>query len=265
MDSLVFPVADVAAFGFDPANNGLFTTTEYFSGYWPGARGILILGDDSYTTVQDYSRTYGSIAVWTDPQSGYIHAGDVVNGEIGATIVYTGASGNPAGPICLDRETENFWVALANGTIALMNINLISREGLATTVVSSFPYPSAAGGVIDDILFDGAYLWAISVAENIYFQFTPSGTVVTSFYIQSDSSDAMALTSDSRLHFDGSFVYITSLLRNASNSAVMKINPGTGIPSEFFTFPVFSTRGLAFHGHEMFVSTAPTINLSNSP
>jgi hypothetical protein len=253
---LVVNGGDVTTYGLNTI--GGFNFNHTYTGTWPGARGILILGDNSNASTGG-TIFYSSIGVWTDPSNGNIWAADVINAEIGLTQVYSG--GNFPSAICLDRETENFWVAFQiTEQISLFNISLELGENLLTTLVSSFPYPGGASG-IDDILFDGAYLWAISVVNNTYYQMTPNGFVVSSYGL---SSDAVTLTSDSRLYSDGSSVYITSLFKNP-NSAVVRINPGTGLPAEYFTFPVFSTRGLAFYNDELFVSTAPTINLSSSP
>ena len=249
----VFLVCDseVVTYGLNATGN--FSQLLSYTGYWTSSRGILILGDNANATLEG-GANYSSIGVWTDPFNNAVWAADVVNGEVGLTAVQ---SGSQPTAICLDREAGNFWVTFSGAQqISLMNMNLTSGEGLATTVVTTFSFPPSSEGQIDDLVFDGAYLWAISIPANSYYQMTPNGFVVTAFYLQSDSNFAMTLTTDSRLYFDGSYVYITSLARNG-NSVVAKINPGTGLAVEYFQFPTYSARGLAFNGKELFVSTAP--------
>lgn len=249
---------NVATYGL--ATNGTFAQFQSITGSWEDSRGILLMGNNANATVGG-GAFYSSIGVWTDPFNNEIWAADVVNDEIGVT---NPISGQQPSAICLDREAGNFWVTFAGSQqIVLMNMNLATGQSLATTIVNTITYPNESEGVVNDILFDGAYLWAISIPANAYFQMTPNGFVVTSYFLQGDSNYAMTLTTDSRLYFDGSFVYISGLSRN-NESVVARIDPGTGLPVEYFQFPVFSTRGLAFHGNKMFVATAPTINLNNS-
>lgn len=250
----IVTASTVSTVGLD-ANNNAFSQNTNLSGSWPGARGIIILGDDAQTSVTGPA-TYSSVGVWTDPGNGFIWAADVVNDSIGATTIYTGG-GNPRA-ICLDRNTENFWVALDGlQQIQYFNINLAVGQGLLLTPINTIQYPSIP--TVDDMLFDGAYLWVLSVSQNTYYRMTTNGFVVNSFAIQGDSGALMSLTTDSRLYCDGTYIYISGISRNNETSAIVRINPGTGLPVEYFNFPTFSTRGIAFHDNDVFVATAPTI------
>ena len=258
----VFIVTDgtVGTWGLGVSSAGFqFYQNQAFTGSWPGSRGVLLLGDDATNSVNG-SLYYSSIGIWTDPNTGNIWAADVIRGLIGQTSIYAG--GNTPRAICLDKDNESFWVVLeAARTVNHFLVNRLQGQSLASSQISSFLWPSSVIN-LDDILFDGAYLWGIDRAQSTYYQFTPNGFVVTVFQVAYDTGLSVNMTADSRLYSDGTYVYITGLFKSNQVSTVVRIHPGTGLPVEYFTFPTFSTRGMAFRGQDVFVATAPTINLS---
>jgi hypothetical protein len=243
----------VQAIGYAPQAGGFYGINA-ITGSWPGARGILILADDALNSVGG-DLYYSAIAVWTDPEGGNVWAVDPLNNTIAQTAVHS--SGGTPTAICQELDTPNFWFVLSTEeTINYATINLHQGDGLALTTMASFPYPSGVSNV-DDMVYDGTYLWTIDRENNYYAQITKTGQVVFSFYVQGDSGYTMSLSSDSRIYFDGEFVYITGLVQNLFTSAVMKISPATGLPVEYFGFQANATRGLAFQDGEVFVATGP--------
>jgi hypothetical protein len=221
---------------------------------------VLLLGDDADNSVTG-SQYYSSIGIWTDPNTGKIWAADVIRGLGGLMSIYAG--GNTPRAICLDKDNESFWVVLEGAsTVNHFSVNMLSEPVLATQI-SYFTWPNSVTN-LDDILFDGAFLWGLDRAKSTYYQFTPNGFVVTSFQVTRDTGFSVLMTRDSRLYSDGTYVYITGLFNSNQVSTVVRIHPGTGLPVEYFTFPTFSTRGMAFRGQDVFVATAPTINVSNT-
>ncbi len=302
---------------------------------WPGARGILILGNNAESSLKEGGQApyYSSIGVWTDPTNNQIWAADVLNEGIGAVVGYVSFGSSPHA-ICLDKETENFWVVFEgagtinrmsvnqtwvtqtgesgstgsflspvssgviqftdtvggpwspsdvgnwlvitqagtpanNGTFQIVNYTSATQVGIANpngvspdsangsiqwteypaqplgmTVLSSFAVPVTATN-IDDIVFDGEYLWGIDRTNSTYYKWSTAGQIVTSYTLSNDSVGA-SMTSDARIYSDGVYIYIGGL---TDESPVVMIHPGTGLPAEYFILPSQGyglVRGIAF-------------------
>ena len=267
----IFVVTDggVSTFAIVPGSPYNFTlnSSGAINGSWPGARGVFIPGDDQINVGGGGGQAYASVGVWTDPTSGNLYGADVVNGAIGLTTIY--ALGGTPRAICLDKETNSVWVVQESSRmITQISINMAFGYNLEGLAASSFSMPGTSSN-IDDLLFDGAYLWGIAIANSTYYQFTPNGFVVSYVELNTDTNYRISMSSDSRLYFDGSLIYITGLINGGSlggsyTSAVCSVHPGTGRPVEYFTFPTFASRGVAFRGDDMFVATGPTINTDSS-
>ena len=245
----------VQVIGYSPqGGGGEFVSLTPITGSWLGARAILLLGDDSTNAVGG-SQYYATIVVWTDPSNGIIWAADPLNGAVGQTEIYS--SGNNPTAICQELDTTNFWFVLTGAaTINYATINMREGFGLTLTIMTTLAYPSGVSNV-DDMVYDGTYLWFIDRENGAYYQMTRNGQLVTAFNFQPDSGYALTLSPDSRIFFDGEFVYVTGLVQNLYTSAVVKIGPATGLPVEYFGFPATATRGLAFQDGEVFVATGP--------
>ena len=268
----IFVVDDTSAYvlGLGTAH-GFFSLTQFtgYSGTWTGGRGIMILGNDAASGLpagEGGFNSYSTVSVWTDPVNNYLWLADFVNSRFSTSSLYFGYTPHA---ICLDPSTENFWV-VQEGTqqVSLLSLNL-KYTGSAPTLntISSFYWPqqvSSYGGKLDDILFDGTYLWAIDRLNNTYYQLTPNGFVVSTHTLTVDDYQTLDMSSDSRLYFDGSYVWITGLVINNLCSAVVSIHPGTGLPFEYYPFSALATRGMAFDKGFAYVYTFGAIDTNSS-